>query len=381
MKTPAEQLSATPILDLLRPLPKSDVEPINGRFAAPFLIVVGSIVMTGNLTTLVIPFGFLLINFLTIAFHEFGHLIAGWCVGLRFKGVRIDPFRIRIDSDKWKFIVRPRLFRGFAYMALDRARRVRSRLIVFVSGGPAVSLIVGIGAAVAGEIGLTRHYDSPWPTFLEFLGVWSFIIGSIGLIPFKSRGFANDGMILRALLFRREEALPMIASYALSAAMNDTPFAPLYVTRWFKLAARPSNLQSNRYAANWLAYVGAQEEQVAAQFLERCLADSALLEDDQRDKLIAEAAFFTAWRRQDAVKAEAWRKRIHSPARLHPLWQTRIKIALLCAGKQFEEANAELNYALTLIHAVPYSSQRQRAELEWIAWGEQIQQRMPVEVT
>jgi hypothetical protein len=381
MNTPVEQPSATPILDLLQPLPAQDSERINGRFAAPFLTIVAAIVMTGNLPSLIIPFGFVLINFLTVAIHEFGHLIAGWSVGLRFKGVTIDPFRIRIDSGKWKFKVRPRVSWGFAFMSFDRVRLVRRRLLILVAGGPTASMLCGVAAAVAGEIGLERHYDSPWPTFLEFLGIWSFIIGCLALFSYRVRGYANDGMLLRSLLFWKPEAKQLIASYALSAVRDNGPFPPYYLQRWFRVAGARNKLQGENYCESWLAYVSEQEAEIAAQFLEKCLAESSRMDDDQRDKLTVEAAVFTAWRRQDAAKAEAWFKRIHSPSRLHPLLQTRARIALLCAEKQFEKASAELNDALSLIRAVPYSRQRQRAEAEWLAWGEEIKQRTVVEVT
>ncbi len=381
MNTTIEQTSATPILDLLQPLPMPDTERVNGRFALPFLAVVAAIVLTGNLPSLSIPLGFLLINFLTIGIHEFGHLIAGWSVSLRFKGVRIDPFRIRVDSGKWKFKIRPKLFWGFALMSLDRVRHVRRRLIICIAGGPAASILCGAAAAFAGEVSLARQYDSPWPTFLEFLGVWSFVIGCLGLFPYRVRGYASDGMLLRALLFWKPEATQLIASYALSAHKDKSLFPPDYFRRWFRLASVRTKLQDGNYSENWLAYEGTREHEVAAQFLERCLADSAQMDDDQRDKLIVEASVFTAWRRHDGVKAEAWLKRIQVPDRLHPLWQARVKIALLCAGKQFEKANAELNGALSLIREAPDSGQRQRFEAEWIAWGEQIRQRTPVEVT
>jgi len=265
-------------------------------------------------------------------------------------------------------------------MSLDRVRRIRSRLAFYVFGGPAASLLFGIIAAVSGEIGLARHDDSPWPTFLEFFGVWSFFIGCIGLIPFKSLGFATDGMILSALLFRKEEALPMIASYALSAVKTGTPFSPAYVMRWFRLAARPSALQSNHYAANWLNYAAAQEEEAAAQFLESCLAQSALMEEDQRDMLIAEATFFTASRRNDPTKAAVWFNRMQSPDRLHVVWRSRAHIALLCAQEEFDQAVSELSTALALICAQPASAQREKLEAEWAAWREQIQQRSLVAV-
>jgi hypothetical protein len=357
-----------------------DTERINGRFAFPFLTVVGATVLTGNLPTLSIPLGFLVINFFTIAIHEFGHLIAGWCVGLRFKGVRIDPFRIRVDSGKWKFRIRPKLFWGLAFMSLDRVRHVRHRLIAYVAGGPAASILCGVVAAVAGEIGLARQYDSPWPTFLEFLGVWSFIIGCLGLFSYRARGYASDGMLLRALLFWKPEATQLIASYALSTLTDNSLFPPDCFRRWCRLASARTKLQGENHYESWLAYASAQDPEIAAQSLERCLADSTLMDDDQRDKLIVEAAVFTAWRRQDAAKAEVWFKRIQSLDRLHPLWRTRLRIALLCANNQFEKANEELNGGLSLIREAPDTSQRQRTEADWITWGERIKQRMPVEV-
>jgi Peptidase M50B-like len=377
--TTAKQSSATPILDLLQPLPEPNAERFTGRFALPFLTVVAFVIFTGNLSFLMVLFGFLLVNFLTIAIHEGGHLLAGWCVGFRFKGVRIDPVRIRADSGKWKFKVRPRLFWGFALMSLDRVRRVRHRLIFLTAGGPAASIFCGMAAVLAGEIGLAR-YDSSWPAFLDFLGAWSLIIGFIGLVPFRVRGFANDAMLLRALLFSKPEATQLIASYALSALKGDSLFPPDYVPRWFRLAAAQTRMPSGNYYAEWLAYENAQGKDVAAQHLENCLAQSAWMDDGPRDTLIAEATVFTSWRRDDAVKAQVWFKRIKALDSLHPVSQARMRISVLCVQKQFEDAKIELDRALSSIREGPDGKQHQRFKAEWIAWGEQIQQRMPVEV-
>jgi hypothetical protein len=238
---------------------------------------------------------------------------------------------------------------------------------------------LGLGAIVSGEIGLTQHCDSAWPTFLEFFGAWSFIIGCFALFPFKSHGFANDGMLLRALLFRKEEALPMIASYALSAVKNDSVFPPDYAMRWFRLASAQTELQKDNYCACWLGYVAAQDEATAAEFLERCLAHSATMDEDQRDKLVAEATVFTAWRKNNSHNAEVWFQRIKSGDRIHVVWLSRVKIALLCAHGEFEAATIELDRALSLIRAEPASSQRQKCESEWITWRQQIQERCLVD--
>lgn len=356
-----------------------DTERVNGRFAFPFLAAVAAIVFTQNLAFLVVPFGFLLIIFLTIVIHEMGHLIAGLCVGLRFKGIRIGPFALRIDSGRWKFQVIPRIFWGFTLVTLDRVRRVRRRLIVCIAGGPLASIVVGLAAVFAGEIGLAR-YDSPWLTFLEFLGAWSTFIGFLGLFPFRAGGYANDGMLIRALLFRKAEAVKLIVSYALSSTKNTGFFPPDYFLRWFRLASVHTKLDDKNYYSDWLAYHAAQDQEVAAGFLEGCLKECAPMDDDQREQLIAEATFFTAWRRNDAAKAEIWLKRIRSLDHLHPLWQTKVRIALLCAHQQFGSAKMELDRAFSLIREAPDGAQRQRFEAEWINWGQQIEQRIPVEV-
>jgi hypothetical protein len=56
----AHNLSATPILDLLEPLPPLADRVVTGKFAVPFLgFVTFLIIVAKNLPFLVVPFGFL----------------------------------------------------------------------------------------------------------------------------------------------------------------------------------------------------------------------------------------------------------------------------------------------------------------------------------
>lgn len=280
-----DQPSATPIIDLLWPLPTPGSEKINGRFALPFLTFVAIIVSTGNYSFLLVPFGFLAINFAATLIHELGHLIAGWSVGLRFIGVRVDPFEIRLDSGHWKFGLRPRLFWGYTFMKLDKVRRIRKRLVVCIMGGPLASISFGLLAVVGGEVGLARS-DSGWPTVL---GVWSLLLGFPGLFPHVARGFAMDGMMLRSLLFRKTEATQAIALHALMVPDNNALLSPDYYARWFRLASLAAPTDTGQYYANWLGYMTEVDNCKAAQLLESCLAQAAEI---HRDKLIAEAVYF-----------------------------------------------------------------------------------------
>ena len=380
MTVAAVEKSSTPILDLLRPLPMPDQERATGRFALPFLTFVAMIVITGDHYFLALPFGFLAINCLTILIHEFGHLVAGWCVGLRFKGIHADPFRLRIDSGRWKFRIRPRLFRGFALMSLDKVCRVRRRLIVFVAGGSLASIGCGIAAIVAGEKGLAGHVSSGRPAFLDCLGVWSLFIGCLAL--FRSReGYVSDGVILRALLFSKIEGTQLVASYALSTIRDDWLLPPDYVRRWFRLASLPTRMQTGKYFADWLAYESEGDPTVAAQWLEHCLAGSAQMDQDKRDNLIAEAVFFLAYRRRDPAKAEIWLKRLVFPERLNALTKIRSEVALSCSHEQMDHALKGIDRGLELIRQSDDSAERRRFESSWTSWRQEISDRVPVTVS
>jgi hypothetical protein len=374
MRTRANEQSPTPILDLLVPLPTQDSERITGKFAAPFLASVGMVAMTENYSLLTVLFGFLLINFLVTAVHESGHLVAGCCVGFRFKGVLISPFRIRLNSGCWQFSIRPRVFRGLAYMSLDRVRRIRRRLIVFVSGGPAASILVGALAAVGGEMGLSR-YNSTVPAFLEFFGIWSFLIGCISLIPFRSGRYSSDGALLRALLFSRMGCSQLIAAYAISAIKSDDYFPPAYLRRWLRVSSVLTDTNRVSFQARWLAYEAADNADTEGNNLEACLRDSTEMDDDQRDKLIVEAACFHAWQRKDVHKANVWLSRLRFSDRLHWLSRQRAEVAILCGRGRFDEAIAILEKGLSRIRHTHALNERERVEQGWTTWIGQIRDR------
>jgi hypothetical protein len=368
--------SATPILDLLKPLPKPDAERFTGRFALPFLTVVAFIVFTGNLSFLIVLFGFLLVNFLVIAVHELGHLIAGWIVGLPFLGVTIGPFVAKLHRGKLELKLRPRVSGGLAFMGLTRIRRVRRRLIVLVAGGPVSSLLFGFAALLGGELARAL-YDSPWPTFFEFFGVFSLFIGFLALLPIRAGRYAGDGMQLRALLFSKSDAKQMIASHALASVKDYGLFPPDYFRRWWRMASAETSVQYTRFHADWLEYENAKESQVAAECLERCLADSAILDHEGRSKLMVEAAVFNACSREDNAKAKGWSKRSLAVRHLASLDRIRIEIALFYSSGQFDEALTSLARGLSMIQSAPLGNERHRCETAWEVWRQQIEQRIP----
>ncbi len=366
--------SKTPILDLISPLPVPLAERISRRSVLLFLIVIATISLTRNFDFLLVPFGFLFMVFLLAATHELGHLIAGWCVGLRFQGVDIGPLSFKRLRDGLRFKLRPLIYRGQAFMSLNRIHRIRRRLIIFIAGGAVASFLSGAVTLVAAEIIRTR-YNSPWITFSEFFGVFSLFIGFLSFLPYRSYRHANDGMLLRALLCSRKDGAQMIASYAIAAIKDKDVFLQDYYRRWWRLATAVTPVQNKQYYSDWVAYEAAQDTQGAAECLERCLAGSSFLDDEQRDHLVAEVATFTAWRRDDAKKAEAWRKRVVSLEELDSLTRIRIEVALSCARKQFHEATEKCEEGIVLLRQRPAGAQARITELSWIDWKRQIEER------
>jgi hypothetical protein len=367
--------SSTPILDLLRPLPKPDQERATGRFALPFLTFSALISIAGDQYFLLVPLGLLAIALLSILVHELGHVVAGWCMGLRFKAARIGPASLRIDCGQWKFRIHPRLFHGYTLLSLDRIRRVRRRLVVSLIGSPLASVVSGALAIITAEIILARSDSSGWTAFLDCYGVWSLFMGCVGALYLRD-GYVTDGALLRALLFSRDEAKQLIAGYAMSTVKHDRLFPPDYFRRWFRMASLPSRLENESYCANWLAYEKEQDVSIAAQRLERCLARSEQMDEDMRDGLVAEAAFFHAYRRNDLAKAEKWWSLLAFPSRHNRLSRIRVEAGMAYARLEFERALGEVDRGLQLLGESPETAERLRLFEEWSRWRKEITDRI-----
>jgi hypothetical protein len=370
-----EQTSETPILDLAKPLPKGyfDRFTLTPRDVIALVLIVLPWVLIGNSYTLLLFIGVFLAYLVAVAIHELGHLVAGWTVGLRFEEVAIGPLRIEHKSGKWKFRTRRHLIGGFTSMTLDRIRRVRTRLIFLIAGGPIASFFSGAGALLASSMTSNESYS----LVLGAFGCFSFWITIVNSLPgSRSRPRANDGGRLRTLLKSKEGSKQMIAAYGLKTLESRMPDPLLFNRRWARVASAPSQISSSTYHADLLAYEGALDSSqvAAAQYLERCLAGSALLDFDERQKLVLETAVFTAWYRGDASKADTWFTRVAHPEQVRPLVRLRAEVALHCAHRQYDEALRKWEQRFTLIQQLPGKRAR-LVEASWLEWRDQIKQR------
>jgi hypothetical protein len=371
----SSQTSVTPILDLLEPLPQPHDRVVTGKLATPFLIFVAAIVVTENFSFLIVPFGFLVISFLTIAIHEFGHLLAGLCVGLRFRGVEIGPVSARRIKGKWSFRLRPRLYRGQAEMTLDRIRKVRRRLVVGILGGPVISYLIGIAAFVTGE--RFRMSDTfGWTTFLDFLGVFSVLTGIMSTIPFSASLGGNDAFLVRQLLGSKKTATPMIAALALNCVRRASPIIPEYHERWLRLVCAGAHPLVSSYYRDWNLYRNTEDPAAAAECLERLLKSSSPFDEEIRNHLIAEATYFAAWKRDNLAQARTWHQRIAHLEWLDCLAFSRLEIAILAAEKKYDDALAKCDATTAFLRENLRGPVSRETETWWFNWRNQIQEKM-----
>jgi hypothetical protein len=130
--------------------------------------------------------------------------------------------------------------------------------------------------------------------------------------------------------------------------------------------------------ANWLAYLWASERQditSATKYLEDALAAPRASSAWLRDRLFVEAAVFQAWFRDNPGKARSWVAQIRS-AKLAPLQQQRLTVALLWADGRLFDAWENMAECFRLLRQMPESPARELAEKSVQEWKHQMESRM-----
>ncbi len=371
------QASTTPILDLLKPLPKPLVDGFTLRTFIPVILMIVFPILTGNALLAIFLIGlvlaFLFISFWLTAIHELGHLLAGWSVGLRFEQLEVGPLRIEHESGLWKLRARRHLTGGSTHMSLDRILRVRRRLILFIAGGPAANLLTGVIALLV--LPMLDNGSFLQPIF-GWTGILSLLMG-IGNLSTKRIGrHILDGFKLRTLLTSKEGTKQLIAIHAIGMLKNRNIDPAQWNHRWARIACLPGEIVQNTYFADLLAYRATADSSstTAALHLESCLGGSGFLDSKARDELLLEATVFTAWYRDDAVKADAWFKRIVRPDQVEPFLRIRAEVALHCVHRRFSEALRKCEDGLALIQDLP-QSKAALCEPSWLEWRSEIEQR------
>lgn len=148
----------------------------------------------------------------TVAVHEFGHLLAGWAVGGRFVLFIVGPLRVQRTPEgvrlgmNWSWNV----FGGMAACPPVDGHRLRERQAVVAAGGPLASVVLAVVAwqwvPEAGAPAVTT-----WGAYAAGSGgaVVAFLSGMAAVVtlwPSRGGGMRSDGAQILAGWRRSQES-------------------------------------------------------------------------------------------------------------------------------------------------------------------------------
>ncbi|MCI0394682.1 MAG: hypothetical protein L0322_07050 [Chloroflexi bacterium] len=257
------------------------------------------------------PLYLFLCIYLTVAFHEAGHLLAGALNGFHFISTSIGPFRLtrefqglKLRYDGFELFD----FSGDASSVPTRPDHIHRREILMTAGGPLATLLQ---IAVVVVLRLTFHQQIIvfWQAELLFwLAFCAIVVLLLTLLPLP--GLQND--VSHMLSTLKSPPLPkrraLLTMYYGASAQGQQSGA-LDAARLAELLI-PEDGSIEELEANVVAYVNAVSQgeiRRAGAFLDRCLAILQILPTEQRwVGVLIEAAYFEARFEQNLAAARDW---------------------------------------------------------------------------
>jgi hypothetical protein len=261
----------------------------------------------GVLLLLMLP----VLIFISLAWHEAGHLLAGRLVGMRPTLFIVGPLQIRWSDDDASVGVNrmAALYGGLAAAAPRTTQRLRQRMMVLVVGGPAATILLVLLANGVG--GALRDTAPNAALLLLTTGFLNVFIALFTLVPLPAQGFMTDGSQL--ILYARggvpaQLRLRIVALHAeLLGGTRPRDLDPALIEEAVALSAEGDPL--SRISALLYAYYHALDRDDPARagaHLERALAERHAYPNGFRQGLDLEAAFYYAWYGEDPEQAAAW---------------------------------------------------------------------------
>jgi hypothetical protein len=373
--------TSTPILDVLRPLPRGERWKLSAGeiFFLSSALILALLILPGNgsqllnsgqpgswLLALTAGLGLLI---LAAAVHELGHFMAARLAGFRrlqasaaagsfdqrLHGSEIIPFRL--------FALRP-----------AKMEYLRSRLFLISAAGPTANLLFPIVLAkmpIRGPVWIANC--------THFLSGCSLLLGIASLLPDLTRGGNfSDGARLIMLLKNDARAARWLSIHYMQSAWNAGRHPSDWDQLWIVRATSSDDDSRDAVNAKWLAYIWAAERQditAATPFLEGILAAPFPVLRRLRNRVFLEAAIFQAWFRENQTLAHLWAQRIRS-RRMSEFQRRRLQIALLWVDGKLYDAQEALAAYLKAFENLPPSQTYALAESSATEWKRQMESRM-----
>lgn len=192
---------------------------------------------------------------IVVGVHELGHVGAGLWRGFTFYGLTIGPFSWRPAADGRIRTERNRNLNtagGLAVMLPTDTPRLRQDFMWFAAGGPLASLVLAVVLWAVATYALPTGVLSGIVLIAALLSVAIFLVT---ILPFRSGGFASDGM--RILTFLRDSSTAradLTALRAMAQLRAGRPHTDLPDAELAAAAADPSVSEQQRVAMDYYRY-------------------------------------------------------------------------------------------------------------------------------
>ena len=297
--------------------------------------------------------------FLSIAFHEAGHLAGGLSAGFTFSVFIVGPFMLVREGNRIVFKWNRGLgfFGGMAACMPRDTHNLMRRFLISVAGGPLASLLLALAAFVVIRAFDLEAHENTLRGFLLSFGVHAlgWVSGGVFLIaclPMKSAGFYTDGArIINLLRGGNLAKLDAILMTTLTESATGTRPRDLNLSLLQEATTLPVQSVFRVYAHLYLYYAAldAENPEAARQHLTAAFAEKKLLPRFYEGILGLEKSFFEAVFEKNAPQArqdfEQVKPNNFIPAHTH----LRTKTAVLLAENQADAARHAAAEALKAI--------------------------------
>ena len=296
---PDASMSPTPILDRQQPPPapkKRRKWPARIVGALIGLAIVFLPFRPNGLAVLALVPAF----FFAVLLHELGHVATGLIAGLSFRKLVVGALMLTHENRGYRlrFAGKGVMAGGLTVMIPRGPAEIRQKYLLFVAGGPLVTLLLFLPVALL-----------PWGTLTAALLFVNLFLAVFCLFPMKIGGFYNDAKAIGILRAdgpdadRLSAVLYLLSLDGQAVAPRNWPAEVVAKT----LAEGGSN--EFRTSARIVAHLYAQDALPPAEIaaaLENALAVSHEMSPMQRASYFAEAAHFQGVTNRNAELARAW---------------------------------------------------------------------------
>jgi hypothetical protein len=297
--------------------------------------------------------------YLMLVIHELGHVVAGMCVGFRFRSLRVGPLVFDRQFPVSRYRGPGALVNGVAELIPASTDELAWRGVAMVAGGPVANVLSAL-------VVLAFPF-----TILSALFLAASIVNAVNdLLPFEGRLGVSDGRRIGMLARHSPRGARWLALPHLGGELNDGVLPESLSTAVLAKAVEVCDASSDTVKSHAFIFASAfhrHRDDEAARRLETCLAYSGQAMPALREALMSEAAVFQARRRKRADLADQWLADIPALTQ-HPWFGSRAEAAILDAGGDTDGAMGKLADVEASLLKSPNNAHREAARMLLLRW-------------